>query len=58
MFSPSCRQLFAISVTLILVTIPATAQVLYGSLTGVVSDSGGAVVPSATVKVTNVETAQ
>ena len=43
MFSPFCRQVCALSVALLLVTIPSTAQVLYGSLTGVVSDSGGAV---------------
>jgi len=39
-------------------TATASAQVLYGSLTGVVTDSGGAVLPNATVKVTNTETAQ
>src|SRR3954447_17513124 len=34
-------------------TFPAAAQVLYGSLTGVVQDSAGAIVPSASVKVRN-----
>jgi Carboxypeptidase regulatory-like domain/TonB dependent receptor-like, beta-barrel len=37
---------------------PATAQVLYGSLTGIIHDSGGAVVPSAAVKLVNPSTMQ
>ena len=37
---------------------PASAQVLYGSLTGSVLDSGGALVPGATVTVRNTGTAQ
>jgi len=32
---------------------PARAQVLYGSLTGTVTDSAGAVIPNAAVTVTN-----
>ena len=39
-------------------TLPASAQVLYGSLTGTVKDSGGAVVPGATITVRNTNTAQ
>lgn len=53
-----CRQLCAIFMALLPFTAPVGAQVLYGLLTGVVTDSGGAVVPSAGVTVTNVETAQ
>src|SRR5207249_2766182 len=39
-------------------TLPIAAQVLYGSLTGVVQDSAGAVVPGASVKVRNAGTSQ
>lgn len=35
---------------------PANAQTLYGSIVGTVVDSGGAVVPSAAVKATQIET--
>ena len=37
---------------------PAAAQVLYGSLTGIVHDTAGAVIPGAAVKVVNPSTAQ
>ena len=37
---------------------PAAAQVLYGSLTGIVRDTAGAVIPAASVKVVNPNTAQ
>ena len=37
---------------------PVSAQVLYGSLTGSVQDSAGAVVPGATIVVRNTGTAQ
>src|SRR5436190_1819042 len=47
------------SIYLVLVSIhPATAQVLYGSLTGIVHDTAGAVIPSAAVKVVNPSTMQ
>src|SRR6266487_6070153 len=39
-------------------TPPVAAQVLYGSLTGVVQDAAGAVVPGADVKVRNTDTSQ
>src|SRR6266849_4366992 len=39
-------------------TLPVAAQVLYGSLTGVVQDAAGAVVPGAAVKVRNADTSQ
>lgn len=50
---------FAIAL-LILFSCPASlpAQVLYGSLTGTILDSGGAVVPNASVAVRNTGTAQ
>lgn len=38
--------------------LPAAAQVLYGSLTGTIQDSGGAVVPGAKVTARNTGTAQ
>src|SRR6266704_6150414 len=38
--------------------LPVAAQVLYGSLTGVVQDSAGSVVPGASVKVRNADTSQ
>jgi hypothetical protein len=42
----------------VLVPPPATAQVLYGSLTGLVSDQTGASIPGAEVTATHVETAR
>src|SRR5205823_2470501 len=39
-------------------SLPLAAQVLYGSLTGLVQDSAGAVIPGAAVKLRNVGTAQ
>src|ERR1044071_3763091 len=40
------------------VSRPAAAQVLYGSLTGIVHDTAGAVIPAAAVKVVNPSTSQ
>src|SRR6266542_1035543 len=37
---------------------PCAAQVLYGSLTGTVTDTGGSVVPRAAVKLVNTGTSQ
>ena len=42
--------------TMCLSSAPAIAQVLYGSITGVVKDSQGAAVPGATVTIVNKET--
>jgi hypothetical protein len=41
---------------LALVAVPAHAQILYGSITGLVKDSQGAAVPGATVTIVNKET--
>lgn len=51
------RWLTLLALTLA-VMAPASAQVLYGSLTGAVQDSGGALVPGATITVRNTGTAQ
>jgi hypothetical protein len=42
--------------TLVSVAVPASAQLLYGSVVGVVKDSQGAFVPGATVTITNKDT--
>ena len=39
-----------------LTAVPASAQILYGSVVGVVKDSTGAVIPGATVTIVNKET--
>ena len=48
--------LAALVAGLLLVSLPAQAQVLYGSIVGTVTDQTGAVVPNATVVITNRET--
>ncbi len=57
-----CRSIAGAFTTLLtvaglaLVSVPAHAQILYGSITGVVKDSQGATVPGATVTAVNKET--
>lgn len=52
-------QRFCLALLLaVVVVLPAAAQVLYGTLTGTIQDSAGAVVPAAGVKVQNAGTAQ
>src|SRR3972149_2694898 len=50
------RLVFAAAVFAILLAAPLFAQSTQGGITGVVSDALGAVVPGATVRVTNQET--
>ena len=38
--------------------VPSMAQVVYGSLTGIIRDSAGAVIPGASAKLVNAGTAQ
>ena len=52
------NRLVAVLAVALTATLPIAAQVLYGSLTGVVQDSAGAVVPGASVKVRNAATSQ
>src|SRR5262249_10224144 len=54
----SMNRFIAVLAVALCATLPVAAQVLYGSLTGVVQDSAGAVVPGATVKVRNAGTSQ
>jgi hypothetical protein len=44
------------ALVLLLVAIPALAQILYGSLTGVITDKTGALVPNAAITLTNQNT--
>src|ERR1051325_5850685 len=52
------NQLFLGFALALAAAIPGAAQVLYGSLTGTVTDEAGAVVPGASVKLQNLGTAQ
>ena len=52
------KRFFVALVLVCLAVAPAAAQVLYGSLTGIVHDAAGAVIPNASVKVVNTGTAQ
>ena len=51
-------RLFLAIVLAMATAAPAAAQVLYGSVTGVIHDAAGAVVPAATVRILSVGTAQ
>src|SRR2546429_1478909 len=52
------NRLLAVLAIALSAGLPVAAQVLYGSLTGVVQDAAGAVVPGAAVKVRNTDTSQ
>src|SRR5690348_4616078 len=52
------HRLVAVFAVALSAALPMGAQVLYGSLTGSVQDSAGAVVPGAAVKVRNADTSQ
>ncbi|MCC7341990.1 MAG: TonB-dependent receptor [Bryobacterales bacterium] len=52
----SWASLLVALVVFSLICVPASAQVLYGSIVGTVGDPTGAVIPGATVKVTNTGT--
>ena len=52
------KRIAAALVIIVTAVAPAAAQVLYGSLTGIVHDAAGAVVPRASVKVRHSGTAQ
>ena len=49
----NCLKLFVGACLFLLLTVNLPAQAIYATLTGVVSDQTGAVVPGATVKLTN-----
>ena len=49
------KRTFIAIATVLILAAAAGAQVLYGSLTGTITDSTGAVLPGTTVQVTNVE---
>jgi hypothetical protein len=50
--------IFLAAYVLLIMPIPAHAQVLYGSIVGTATDSSGLAVPGATVKITQTETNQ
>lgn len=52
----ACLTVFALVLSLALLVRPAPAQVLFGSMVGNVTDSSGAGVPAAVVKVTEMQT--
>src|SRR5688572_20300371 len=51
-------RLALVAVALLLSSFPASAQTLYGTLVGNVTDESGLAVPGATVKITHAETSQ
>jgi len=50
--------LFACLIVFLVLASPANAQILYGSLVGNVTDSSGAAIPGANVKITNTDNGQ
>src|ERR1700693_2112828 len=52
------NRLVAVLAVALSAALPVAAQVLYGSVTGIVQDSAGSVVPGAAVKVRNADTSQ
>src|SRR5712692_4711248 len=52
------KRFIVVLVVALSAALPVAAQLLYGSLTGIVQDSAGAVVPGAAVKVRNTGTSQ
>ena len=58
LFQSRSRSLVAAGVVLTIgfTAVPTTAQILYGSVVGVVRDGTGAFIPGATVTITNKET--
>ena len=54
----SMRWIAAVVLVLLGVTSLSHAQVLYGSITGTVSDTTGAIVPNVTVNITNQQTGE
>ena len=51
-------RLALVAVVVLLSAFPASAQTLYGTLVGNVTDETGLAVPGATVKITHAETTQ
>src|SRR5690242_3616950 len=52
------QRILSALICLVSAAAPGAAQVLYGSLTGIVHDAAGAVVPGASAKLRNTGTAQ
>ena len=52
------KRVFVLFAIVLSVSIPSVAQVLYGSLTGIIQDSAASVVPGASLKLRNVGTGQ
>src|ERR1035438_10311483 len=53
---PLCKQSIGVLMVMLLLTAAVWAQVSRGSITGIVTDPTGAVVPGVAVTITNVET--